>query len=66
MVMTQASLDDINSLLDDHVTMYNFRPNILVKGTKEPFEEDKWDWLKIGDDIVLRSFKYCTRYIFSE
>lgn len=63
MIMTQCSLDDLNSRLAKTVNEYYFRPNIMVKGTTIPFEEDEWDWMKIGDDAVLRSFKPCTRYI---
>ncbi|HEX6124803.1 MAG TPA: MOSC N-terminal beta barrel domain-containing protein [Pyrinomonadaceae bacterium] len=42
-----ASLDDLNSRLDQSVPMNRFRPNFVVEGS-EPFEEDKWKRIRIG------------------
>lgn len=57
MLLGQSSVDDLNSRLKTPVTEQNFRPNLVVKGSK-PYAEDSWDWVKIGD-AVFRSFK-CT------
>ncbi|GAA5894163.1 MOSC domain-containing protein [Sporobolomyces salmoneus] len=37
-----------------------FRPNIIVKGTETPFEEDGWKLIKIGQDEVEVCFR-CAR-----
>lgn len=63
LIMTLSSLDDLNQRLAEPVTDYHFRPNIVIKGTK-PYEEDSWDWIKIGEETVFRGFKPCTRLGF--
>ncbi|XP_002739129.1 mitochondrial amidoxime-reducing component 1-like [Saccoglossus kowalevskii] len=59
MLMNQASLLDLNNKLDEPVTMRNFRPNFVVSGC-EPFAEDKWKYIKIGD-VILRYIKFDER-----
>ena len=44
----QASLEELNSRLDDRVPMDRFRPNIVVNG-QEPWAEDTWQKLSLGD-----------------
>ena len=40
LVASEASLDDLNSRLDNPVSICNFRANIIVSGsTLKPFEE---------------------------
>ncbi|KAL3284231.1 hypothetical protein HHI36_018394 [Cryptolaemus montrouzieri] len=41
-----------------------FRPNIVVDGSK-PYDEDNWKSLKIGEDVILKNIKNCTRCVFS-
>jgi hypothetical protein len=48
MVIGQASLDDLNSKLETPVPMNRFRPNFVVAGS-EPFAEDTWKKIRIGD-----------------
>lgn len=36
------SLADLNSRLKQPVDMLNFRPNIVVRGIKKPWDEDNW------------------------
>ncbi|XP_037048136.1 mitochondrial amidoxime-reducing component 1-like [Bradysia coprophila] len=60
MLMTQSSLNELNKKLDRPVTSLQFRPNIVVSGT-EPFVEDKWEWIKIGEDVIIRNVKPCPR-----
>ena len=58
-----ASLEDLNSRLDKPVAMGRFRPNIVVT-TREPFVEDTWQRVRIGDcefDVVKR----CARCVFT-
>lgn len=59
MVMTEESVNDLNSRLVNPVTEHHFRPNLVVKGCPA-YSEDSWDWLRVND-VILRSFKYCTR-----
>ena len=47
-LISEASIEDLNSRLANKVTIRNFRPNIVVNGC-EPFGEDKWMHVKIGD-----------------
>ncbi|WP_288131395.1 MOSC N-terminal beta barrel domain-containing protein [Microbulbifer sp.] len=46
LVISQASLDDLNSRLAEPVSMLRFRPNLVVSGC-EPFAEDQWKTLTI-------------------
>lgn len=62
-MITEASLAELNSRLEEPVTAQQFRMNFVVKGSTA-FEEDKWDWVKIGD-VILRNVKPCTRCIFT-
>lgn len=59
LLISQASLDDLNSRLIEPVCMARFRPNIVVSGCS-PFAEDDWQQLKIGN-INLRVVKPCGR-----
>jgi len=59
LLISQASLDDLNSRLESPVSMARFRPNLVVDGC-EPFAEDSWKILRIGD-ITLRVVKPCSR-----
>ncbi|HEY9772766.1 MAG TPA: MOSC N-terminal beta barrel domain-containing protein [Planktothrix sp.] len=47
LLISQASLDDLNSRLAQPILMNRFRPNIVVDGTA-PFEEDTWKCVNIG------------------
>lgn len=59
LLISEASLADLNSRLDQPVPMNRFRPNLVVKGC-EPFAEDTWKQIKIGD-IVFDVAKACAR-----
>lgn len=63
MLMTESSLNELNKKLQTPVTSLQFRPNIVVSGT-DPFVEDKWEWIKIGDGVIIRNVKPCPRYVF--
>ncbi|KAF7987758.1 hypothetical protein HCN44_003621 [Aphidius gifuensis] len=60
MLMTESSLDELNSRLENPTLSLQYRPNIVVSGT-EAFDEDEWEWIKIGDDVVIRNVKPCPR-----
>lgn len=59
LIISQASLDDLNAKCPEHIEMKRFRPNIVVTNTK-PFEEDEFGELKFGD-VILKSVKLCAR-----
>ena len=61
LLISQASLDDLNSRLDKPIPMARFRPNIVVEGC-EAYEEDSWKNIQIGD-INFRIVKPCSRCV---
>ena len=54
------SLADLNTNLEAPITMDRFRPNIVVNGA-EPYEEDYWRTLRIGDltSYIVRACARC-------
>jgi uncharacterized protein YcbX len=63
LVISKASLNDLNSKLKDKVTMQRFRPNLVVDGC-DAFEEDQWRNIKIGD-VEFEAVKICSRCILT-
>lgn len=61
LLISQASLDDLNSRLDLPVEMKRFRPNLVISGT-EAFAEDNWKKIRIGE-IIFNIVKPCSRCI---
>ncbi|MDH5601741.1 MAG: MOSC domain-containing protein [Gammaproteobacteria bacterium] len=61
LLISQASLEDLNSRLYSPVSMNRFRPNIVVQGC-QPYEEDSWKKIKIGD-ILYHLVKPCSRCV---
>lgn len=59
LLISQASLDDLNRRLSVPLPMNRFRPNIVVDGTA-PFEEDRWKRIRI-DGITFAVAKPCAR-----
>ncbi len=59
LLISQASLDDLNRRLDVPVGMRRFRPNLVVDGC-EPYEEDRWRCVRIGE-LTFRVVKPCSR-----
>jgi len=59
LLISQASLDDLNARLAEPVTMNRFRPNLVVDGCG-PYEEDTWTDLTIGT-VGFRVAKPCSR-----
>lgn len=64
LLTTDASLNDLNRRLNVPVLDRNFRPNIVVTGEMEPFGEDLWAEIKIGD-IVMQVAWSCSRCILT-
>lgn len=61
LVISEASLADLNARLEVPVVMERFRPNIVVSGS-EPFAEDDYARVKIGQ-IAFRGVKRCERCV---
>lgn len=59
LIISEASLQDLNSKLDSPLPMNRFRPNIVVKDC-EPFAEDAWKRVKIGG-VEMAPVKPCAR-----
>ena len=64
LLTSNASLNDLNRRLSVPVIDRNFRPNIVVTGDMEPFGEDLWAEIKIGD-IVMQVAWGCNRCILT-
>ncbi|MCU0406965.1 MAG: MOSC domain-containing protein [Ignavibacteriaceae bacterium] len=63
MIIGQASLDDLNSRLEDPLPMNRFRTNFVFTGGKS-FEEDNWKKFKIGD-VIFKAVKPCARCVIT-
>ncbi|MGQ0543485.1 MAG: MOSC domain-containing protein [Blastocatellia bacterium] len=70
LLIGEGSLEDLNRRLEEQnedadmgvrVPMNRFRPNVVVQGT-EPFEEDRWAKIRIGE-AVFRVVKPCARCV---
>lgn len=63
LIISQASLDELNTRLPEPIGMQRFRPNLVISGT-EPFAEDTWKHIIIGNlrfDVV----KPCARCVLT-
>jgi len=61
LLISQASLDDLNGRLDQALPMIRFRPNLVVAGC-EPYAEDDWRRIRIGE-LTFRVAKPCSRCV---
>jgi uncharacterized protein YcbX len=59
LVISRASLEDLNSRLPKPLLMERFRPNLVIDGV-EPYAEDRIHELR-SDGLTLRVVKPCTR-----
>jgi len=63
LLISQASLDELNRSTARAIDMRQFRTNLVVTGC-EPFAEDSWKRIKIGD-AEFELVKSCERCIFT-
>ncbi len=63
LLLTEASLSDLNQRLSEKLPMNRFRPNIVVSGTK-PFAEDTWKKIAING-IEFDVVKPCARCVIT-
>jgi uncharacterized protein YcbX len=59
LLISEASLEDLNGRLEDPLPVNRFRPNFVVRGCN-PYEEDEWGRLRIGG-VTFRVAKACPR-----
>ncbi|XP_070330590.1 mitochondrial amidoxime-reducing component 1 isoform X1 [Odocoileus virginianus] len=63
LILSEASLADLNSRLEKKVKTANFRPNIVISGCGV-YAEDSWNGLLIGD-VELKRVMACSRCILT-
>lgn len=61
---TRESLDDLNARLASPMEMLRFRPNVVVEGCAEPWEEDRWGAFSIGA-VGFEAVKPCERCVIT-
>lgn len=61
LLISQASLDDLNRRLSAPVGMERFRPNLVVSGCA-PYAEDGWTRIRIGA-VLFRVVTSCARCV---
>ena len=61
LLISEASLEDLNGRLDNPVPMNRFRPNLVVRGCPA-FAEDGWRRIRIGS-MELQVAKPCSRSV---
>jgi uncharacterized protein YcbX len=61
LIIGQSSLDDLNTRLENPVSMNRFRPNLVFTGGT-PFEEDRWRDFAIGKNRFI-GVKPCGRCV---
>lgn len=59
LVLSQASVDDLNSRLQQPVPLDRFRPNLVVSGGV-PYQEDDWTDMQVGG-VHFQLVKACGR-----
>lgn len=62
LVTSQTSLDDVSARLDgEKMDMRKFRPNIVLSGASEPWQEDYWGKITINQKTELIMAHNCVR-----
>jgi uncharacterized protein len=59
LLISEATLADLNARLESPVPMNRFRPNLVIRGC-DAFAEDEWQQIRIGE-IVFDVAKPCAR-----
>ncbi len=63
LLLSEESLQDLNTHLPEALPMNRFRPNIVVKGV-EPYAEDQWKIIRIGN-VVFDVLQQCGRCVIT-
>jgi uncharacterized protein YcbX len=61
--MSDKSIEELNNNLETTTVSHrNFRPSILIQNAPEPYSEDFWGFVKIGENgTIFKAAKPCTR-----
>jgi uncharacterized protein YcbX len=59
LILSEASLADLNSRLAQPLPMNRFRPNVVLSGV-DAYDEDHIDEIRVGD-LAFKLVKHCTR-----
>ena len=65
LLATTASLARLNDWINDDaepMVMQRFRPNVVIDGVDEPFAEDRWRQIRIGN-VDYRFAEHCDRCV---
>lgn len=63
LVLTRASLDDLNARLEQPLPVERFRPNLVIDGAR-PYADDRWRRIRIGA-VELDVVKPCARCVIT-
>lgn len=63
LIISNASLDDLNSRLEAPLSMQRFRPNLVIDGC-EAYEEDRWKRIAING-VEISLVKPCSRCVIT-
>ncbi|XP_030081224.1 mitochondrial amidoxime-reducing component 1-like [Drosophila hydei] len=64
MLLNLNSVNDLNTRLKTPVDPLQFRGNFELKmDVDQPYSEDHWQWIRIGNDAIFRIVAPCTRCI---
>ena len=63
LLISEASLNDLNHRLQIPVSMRRFRPNLVVDG-EVAYGEDQWRRLRVGE-VEFEGVKNCSRCVFT-
>jgi uncharacterized protein len=65
LLITTASLRQLDAWAEDRFVVTRFRPNVVVDGPDDlPFAEDTWSSLRIGD-VEFRFAEHCDRCVMT-
>ena len=70
-MLSDKSVEALNSKLEEkgsrlEVEQLRFRPNLYAEGVSEAFAEDKWRYIRIGEDgAAFRMVQLCQRCVFT-
>ena len=69
LIVNQTSVDYVNSKLEHPVNVLNYRPNIVIGGCQQPFEEDQWLEVRVGKanhpGSIFRCLHLCSRCVMT-
>ncbi|KAK3687111.1 hypothetical protein LTR37_019141 [Vermiconidia calcicola] len=65
LVVSSKSMDDVHSRLSEgeEFDIIKFRPNVIVSGAEQPWEEDYWAELTVGGQAKLECEHNCPRCV---